>query len=246
MSTLDARTRRLVTTGTQGQAGVLGYQTVQPLYSAFALGAAALPSTMTFFGYAVGDNVPGAGVGTVAATRFHTNLQTSGRLPAPELFTAVGLRVFMPQFALAAGPQPAVGDESSATANANADTWDDLMLLYHSCWLEFQVGTKLYAQHPLWMFPPNTGFAGSAALANDDGTAATIGALNLVLPHLQGVGFQLSPFMAPDGSVRGPVLIAESQNFAARIRCEWGTNPSMVDARYVFVFIDGHLTRASQ
>ena len=241
--------RRVVTTGAQGTAGVAGYRSVSPLFSTVGIaGGAAIPSSLTLFGYRIGDNVPGTGNGAgFASTGWHTNMRVAGQLPRPEMFTVTGIRVMMPMLAFAGSDTPGLVDTGfSAAALADSDAVEDLMRLFGSSYLEFEIGNKLYAQHPLWMFPGNNGVGGIAAVSQDNAGATAVQHLDITAVHMEGVQFTLAPFLTADGQTRGPLLIAEQQAFGVRLETRWATPPSFNDDRVVQVFLDGEHVRASQ
>jgi len=211
----------------------------QFLYSSVALANAALPSELNFFSYAKGGRVPGAGNASGAdATLFHTNLETPGALAQPKVFTVSGIRVFLPDlaFVTTAGVlnTPTLSDSSVGTALADADLFEDLLLLAFSTVVQFNVGPKTYVSHPSFLLPSNTGIGGLAGAANDNGTAATLNQLDTTTAHLAGVYYGMPIY---------PVVIASQQSFGAKLLCQWTTNPSMNDLRLVFLFLDGILSR---
>lgn len=240
--------RSVVTTGAQGTPGVRAYQSLQPLYSSVGVNNAALPSEITFFGYKQGDNVPGAGnFSGVRSTPFHTNMRLGGQLPRPQLFICEGVRFYVPMIAATttANTPELVDAGFSTTDESVSQLLDSLVLLTYSSWFTLTLGDRQYVDHPLWMLPSNVGFGGIASLAYDDAAAADEGHLDLTLVNTQGALFKMFPFDTIDG-VRGPILLAEGQQLKATLRCQWTTNPSMLDDLLLVAILDGQMTRAAQ
>jgi hypothetical protein len=207
----------------------------QYLYSSVSLANAALPSELNFFGYSKGQNVPGAGnFSAVPSTYFHTNMEGQGALPQPKVFTTTGIRVFMPITTSSGTNAPELSDPSFGAAAANNDALEDLLAIANSTVLRFTVGPKDYAHHPCFMFPANTGVAGLAALSQDNGTAATTGSLDTVIPHMVGRYFGLPVY---------PVVIASQQTFRVTLSARWAANPALNEGHLLFVFLDGLLGR---
>jgi hypothetical protein len=203
-----------------------------PLYSAVAFaGAAPLPRDANFFNYAQGSQVSGAGTAAFSsATRLHTNMETANFLAAPKTFTVMQLRLVHGQLSYA--PAPALGDDSLIAAPTPHAQQDDLLLL-QSMALRFFVGPKDYVQVPGFLCPGNAGIGGVAAVSYNTSAAATAGIKTVAL-HTAGRVHDLSQW---------PVLIANQQSFGAQLVCQWGTNPSLVNNRLVWVVLEGILGR---
>ena len=236
---LMQRPRRLPAPNSLGGRPILEQQH-QFLYSACAIdNAAAIPAQLNFFGYAKGNTVSGAGnaVATVA-TLFHTNMDTPGALAQPKVFTVTGIRVFIPNIAFTVTANtPELVDPSFGAAAVDSDALEDLLLIQNSTVLRFFVGAKNYVNHPTFLAPANCGMAGVAALAQDNGTAATVGSLDASAPHMVGVYYDMPVY---------PVVIASQQAFGAQLLSFWSTNPTLNDDRLVYVFLDGLLGREVQ
>lgn len=206
-----------------------------PLYSAAALDNATIPAELNFFGYAKGQNVPGAGDGSATpSTLWHTNMETPGALAQPKVFTVQGIRICMAPFAIGASNAPALSDVSFGNTNIDQDLFEDVLLFLWSTVLRFQVGPKVYAHHPSWFFPANVGIGGVAAVSSDNGTAANTAQLNATAVHCVGQYFGLPTY---------PVVIAAQQSFSVQIGCSWATNPTINEDRIVHVFLDGTMSR---
>ena len=201
-----------------------------PLYSALALTTSNLPRSSRFFTYAVGNTVSGTGPGAVAATQFHTNLETPNILAAPKTFTVEGVRMhFLP---LIASNSPTIADTTGA-AIASDDAFDDAMKVVNSCVIRFFVGPKDYCQSPLFSCPGNWGLGGISATNVSSTNAASVFQRRTAV-HSSGRGFDMNNF---------PVLIANQQSFGAELLCEFATNPTLAQARYLFCVLDGILGR---
>ena len=234
--TMVRRPRRLTAPASlSGGSRPLLEQVHQPLYSAVALDNAVLPAELNFFTYAKGQAVPGAGNASGGtSTLYHTNLESPGALPQPKVFTVSGIRLFMPVIAFSAAQTPALSDAAFGAAAANANLLLDLQAIVTAGVLRMFVGPKDYANHPAFFFPSNTGFAGLSAQSQDNGTAATTGELDQTLPHVVGAYWGMPVY---------PVVIASQQTFGAQISFTWATNPTMVNDRILFCFLDGVLSR---
>lgn len=209
----------------------------QPLYSSFALDNAALPQEANFFGYGVGDLVPGAGnAANQIATLFHTNLDRGGQLSRPKLFTATGVRFhLLPLAFTTAANTPELSDPSFAAAAADSDLFEDLLATFWSGFLRFTVGEKEYVNEPLWLCPANIGFDGLAAVSAGANAGAVMS--DVTLPNSIGVARSFDPY---------PILISSMQSFSMRIRWPWATNPSLNDDRLAVIILDGKLSREVQ
>ena len=208
---------------------------VFPLYSSVALDNTVIPAELNFFGYAKGQNVPGAGDGSATpSTLWHTNMETPGALAQPKVFTVSGIRICIAPFTIGASNSPALSDVSFGAGNIDQDLFEDVALFLWSTVLRFQVGPKVYAHHPSWFFPANVGIGGLSGVGTDNGTAATITQANCVAPHGVGKYFGLPTY---------PVVIAAQQSFSVQIGATWATNPTINEDRIVHVFLDGTMSR---
>lgn len=208
----------------------------QPIYSTVGLDNAAIPQEVRWFGYALGQNVPGAGNAAGApSTIWHTNMTSAGNLGRPRKFRCYGIRIHMPSIAFTgASATPSLSDPSFGAAAQDSELLEDLMLLAYSCTFSVRVGEKLYADHPLWMAPSNVGFGGLAAVAQDNGSSTTTGQLDICAPHLVGNGLNLRTY---------PFLIEDQQSFDAVLRCHLPSPPSLNDDRALVCVLDGNLLR---
>lgn len=200
----------------------------EPLHSAIALNAAALPAQVNAFNYAIGQTVSGAGPGAIPATVFHTNMDTPGLLPKPRIASVYGLRVVMNALAFAGG-NPDLSDPSQINGVPNDDFFDDLRTFTYSVTLRLQVGPKNYLIAPLFLIPGNVGFGGVASFTIADGTAAATHSISHYGGHTAGKYLGLPTY---------PVLLADQQSFLVEFTALWPTNPTMNDARYVWTFLD--------
>lgn len=207
----------------------------QPIYSSAGLNTGALPSELQFFNYARGQNVPGAGnFAGIASTVYNTNMDMAGQLGRPKKYRCDGLRVHLPSIAASGSGVPALTDPSfAAAASQDDELLEDWLVIVYSTFLQLRIGEKYYANHPLWYMPSNTGFDGVAAVAQDNGTAATTANLSLGLYNGKGtsLGINLIPF-----------LIEMQQTITCTLRCPW-TSPSLNDHHILFVYLTGNLYR---
>lgn len=203
----------------------------QPLYSTVALDAAAIPPSTTLFTYALGATVPGAGLGAVASSLFHTNMETAGFLAAPKIHIVQSLSVHMN--VLTAGPGPGLPDPSVEAASSDHELIEDLLTLNYATSLVFRVGPKTYVRHSNPFLPSNTGIEGIAAVTNFQQAAAAPQGLRILSGYTCG-----PPFTWPIY----PVLIASQQSFSAELQAQ-ATTEALNDPHWVTVYLDGVLGR---
>lgn len=132
----------LIATAFSSQVFASGALDVQhtPLYDTLSFAAGAnVTSGSTFF-----DNVGSASGKTYA----QTNMEQSRRLPAPEAFAVLGIRVLYQ--ANTAGQTPLLSD---------------IIQIQQNFALEFWLGQKYYHRAPLWTLSPGGGIWGFAAAA---------------------------------------------------------------------------------
>ena len=201
-----------------------------PLYSSVALDAAAAPRTIQFFTYAIGQVVAGTGTGAIAATRFHTNMQTANFLAAPKTFTVEGVRIVVPGAVYTASPAIQATAGVAIAANPQGD---DLQLLVGSGHFRFFVGPKDYVQSPLFAVPANTGLGGVSSTSISNTNAASVFQRRTII-HTSGRTWAMPTW---------PVLIANQQSFGAELLFQWATNPTVSQNRLVFCVLDGVLGR---
>jgi hypothetical protein len=196
----------------------------QPLYSAGALDAAALPRELTVFQYAIGGTVAGAGAGAVLANLWHTNMVAQGLLPSPKLFQVQGIRVVFSQV-------NAVGtgllDPTYSANPENTDAEDDYKLFHYGGCIKFFVGVKDYYTGPLFLVPGNTGIDGFAAMAIG-GTVQ--GFMRDNKAHSAGKACLFPQF---------PILIPSQQNFNVSLQWLQATPATMIDTHMFWVVLDG-------
>lgn len=226
---------RFLSPGPQGPA--LLEHTRKSLYSSAFLCAAGatIARETTLFNYVPGGTVPG---GTIAATRFHTNMDVPGSLQSPEVFAVQQIRAHMLGLDFQTNATPAIDDDTSGGAAANMDQIDDITLAMSSCSLQFFVGQKAYAEAPLWMFPFNSGVGG---LVSTSASGAGPGWQTRNAAFGQGRPYRFD-------RLGNPVLLWNQQTFGARVQClAWGGgNPTLIDGKLLFVFLDGIAGRAVQ
>lgn len=208
----------------------------QPIWSAVALDNAAIPQELTFFSYAQGQPVPGAGNGAGATAKlWHTNMTSAGQLGAPKKMRVDGVRLILRDVAFASANVPGSSDPTfSASATQDSDLLEDLLLLVHGTYLSLKIGEKHYAQHPSWMFPANLGYRGLAAVANDTVSASAVGNLDVTLPHTEGLGMNFRVY---------PFLIEAQQAIQASLRCPLASPPSLNDDRMAILMLTGTILR---
>lgn len=202
-----------------------------PLYSAVSLAAAAVPSQISFFNYALGQNVTSSGTAAIQATRFHTNMETANFLSAPKVFTVHQIRIVVGQASY--NVSPAVEDTTPASTVSSSPLFDDLLKL-QSMAFRFAVGPKDYVQAPLWSIAANTGLGGtsSSAIASNNGTALSV---NTNTPYLCGKSWSIKTW---------PVLIANQQSFSAELTNSFvKTDLSVSAIRLVWCVLEGVLGR---
>lgn len=240
MVNLNIRPSRMVAPP-QGRAAL---ELVQfPLYSAASLDAAAVPSQISFFNYALGQNVSSNQTTNVPqANRFHTNMETSNFLSAPKTFTVQQVRIVIAQASYSTNPAVQANTQPAATASATATSsalFNDTLTL-GSMALRFFVGPKDYVNAPLWAVAGNTGLGGTAAVSVSNGIAAAAGELgirtNVVnTPYYCGKSWTIRTW---------PVLLANQQSFGAELTNQFTkTNLTLSAVRLVFVVLEGVLGR---
>lgn len=202
----------------------------QPLYSAYALDAAVIPNEVRAFQYQIGDTVAGAGIGAIAATLLHTNMETSGALSTPKVFEVTSIRQVMGNITA-----PLTAGTSMPGTVAEPNMLEDLLRVIHGTHLALHVGTKDYAQGPGWLFPGNAGLGGVVATTAFD----TVALEQPMIQAVQGAGkpMSLNPYT---------IFIPSQQSFHCKIRAPQPTTPTMVLARLVWVMLDGRLGREAQ
>lgn len=206
----------------------------QPLYSAAALAAAALPPALDFFNYTRGNNISGAGTAVVPATRYHTNMSIPNQLAKPKIFVYRGARVVIPPIVPenTTGPVAAtLTDPSVGTVGVNNDRLDQLKLIAYTGVFYFELsGLKQYLEVPLWRVPGNTGLKGSASIA---GTGTASVSMKSEAYYTAG-----RPLRVTD-----EVMVTSQQTFTCQIRWPSATNAAALDLTLIWSFLMGELGR---
>lgn len=202
-----------------------------PLYSAVSLAAAAVPSQISFFNYALGQNVTSSGTTAIQATRFHTNLETANFLSAPKVFTVHQVRLVIGQASYSTSP--ATEDTTPASTVSSSLLFSDLMKL-ESMAFRFFVGPKDYVQSPAWAISQNTSIGGISTQALE-GNNATAASVSTVAPQVCGRSWSIKTW---------PVLIANQQSFGAELVNSFVKTDLSLDAiRLVWCVLEGVLGR---
>lgn len=216
-----------------------------PLYSAASLDAAAVPSQISFFNYALGQTVSSNQAVAPQANRFHTNMETSNFLSAPKTFTVQQVRLVIGQASYSTNPDVQANTQPAGTASATATSstlFNDTLTL-GSMAFRFFVGPKDYVNAPLWAVAGNTGLGGTAAVSVASNLAAAAGPpvesgirSNVVsTPYYCGKSWTIRTW---------PVLLANQQSFGAELTNQFTkTNLTLGAVRLVFVVLEGVLGR---
>lgn len=243
MVNLNIRPSRMVAPP-QGRAAL---ELVQfPLYSAASLDAAAVPSQISFFNYALGQTVSSNQTLNVPqANRFHTNMETSNFLSAPKTFTVQQIRIVIGQASYSTNPAVQANGQAAATASALATSstlFNDTLTL-GSMAFRFFVGPKDYCNAPLWAVAGNTGLGGTASVSVANNLAVAAGP-----PQESGIRSNVvsTPYYCGKSwTIRTwPVLLANQQSFGAELTNQFTkTNLTLGAVRLVFVVLEGVLGR---
>ncbi len=178
----------------------------QPLYSAGAFAAAALPFTVELFSYRIGQDVPGAGAGVVASTINHTNMTQAGTLAKPKVCEFRQIREVVSMLDDALTEPMTV--TAAAMGAATSFLWANVQLFFWGSTVRFHVGEKDYLEGvPAFLVPGNVGIGGIAAVDADD--QATGQVQQVVCPNGAGRVFDLEPYA---------VFLPSQQQFFAEIR----------------------------
>ena len=199
-----------------------------PLYSCFALDAAAIPKgPIEVFNYLAGSAIPGAGAAVTAANLMHTNMAAIRTVAAPKVNIVTSIRIVVPPITFT--PNPALDDATSGATNSALDQVDDLTKIIEAMAVEFKVGEKFYAQGPIWAMPANTGLGGivsTSVVAN-----AAILFQNQVAIFKSGIPWDFS-------SGQNPVLWA-GQTLRFAFLCDFTTQPvALTDTHLVYAVLD--------
>lgn len=178
----------------------------QPLYDCLTLdGDAVLPgSPMYWFTSPIG----GAELnGNTSKTPLHTNMEVSGQLPNPRLFTIMGISVTVSAFT-----------SGVVTIGANEfmpiNLLEDLKRIYYYSSYQLRVGNKEYVNTPMVNVPSNYGAEGCAIY--DDSVVADAAANYLMLrDYFQSTGRH-------HAVVKKPITIAPQQTFRTSIFFDTG------------------------
>lgn len=242
MVNLNIRPTRMIAPP-QGRAAL---ELVQfPLYSAASLDAAAVPSQISFFNYALGQTVSSNQVTAPQANRFHTNMETSNFLSAPKTFTVQQVRIVIAQASYSTNPAVQANTQAAASASATATSstlFNDTLVL-GSMAFRFFVGPKDYVNAPLWAVAGNTGLGGTAAVSVASNLAVSAGP-----PQESGIRSNVvnTPYYCGKSwTIRTwPVLLANQQSFGAELTNQFTkTSLTLGAVRLVFVVLEGVLGR---
>jgi len=206
----------------------------QGLYSSIALDAAVIPAELRFFGYQIGDPVPGAGAGVQTAVNIHTNMEIAGALATPKVFEVRGIRVYVSQ--MNADLTTTTGVVNPVALGA-ASLLDDMQRIFWGTDFRWHIGNKDYLTVPTHGVPPNVNLAGNASI-----DAASTAALDVRrILTAQGVGkyYSCAPY---------PTFIPSQQSFFAQLRAtQLAANRPVLDvAHLVYCMLDGVLGREVQ
>lgn len=179
---------------------------------------AALGTTqMTFFAVPIGQS---------AKTKFDTNMEVAGSLPAPKRFLIDTIEVYF-------YPGSAVDTFATVAAALPAQA-DDVYTFAKNGWLDLFIGSKSYlTESPLGRLPPTTGVKLTTAIATNSATTSEVKSEYAVAG---GQPYRLDP----------PILLVPTQNF--NVTLNWPVAiamPSTIAARVGVVF-KGILYRNSQ
>lgn len=208
----------------------------QPIYSSVAFNNALMPNEVRFFQFQVGDVVPGAGLGAVVSSFYHTNMEQAGVLAQPKVFEVQGIRLVLSNLN-GAGTEVLQRHPAAPGAAVQADLLEDMQRLFWGTLFTFHVGTKDYLVAPSWLVPGNAGISGFHDVGHDDGAAPEVH----VTTAIQGAGKYYStqpytPFIPPQ------------QSFFASIRTPQATAPTIASATDLLLWcmLDGRLGREAQ
>jgi hypothetical protein len=215
-----------------------------PLYSAAALDAAAVPSQISFFNYALGQGVSTNLATAPQANRFHTNMETSNFLSAPKTFTVQQVRVIVAQASYASSTPNVQANTQTAAAAAATTTSSVLFndtLALGSMAFRFFVGPKDYVNAPLWSIAANTGLGGTASVSVSSNCAVAAGTETGIRSNVVSTPY----YGGKSWTVRTwPILLANQQSFGAELTNQFDkTNLSLGAVRLVFVVLEGILGR---
>lgn len=208
----------------------------QPLYSAHAWNAAALPRDNMFFTYAIGGTVAGAGAGAISATSMHTNMEQGGALAMPKLFLVEGIRHVVP---LISATLAGVTASFQAASTAAISDFDDMLELIYGLVFVLHVGTKDYVRTRLVNVPGNVGLGGVASTTTSGTTALSAKPPSGVLcgAHTAGKYFGMPTY---------GILIPSQQTFNVNLTAPQAAPPTPAIARLSYVVLDGILGRETQ
>lgn len=189
----------------------------QSLYD-FQTYATAGTTSMNFF------QVP---QGQSSKTKYDTNMEIAGSLPAPKRFLIESIEVYI-------FPGSAINFSGAGAATRKGHA-DDVYALAKSGWLDLFIGSKSYlTEAPIGRLPPTTGVKVNSAIALAGSGAAQMEGYDYAVPG--GALYRMEP----------PILLVPTQNFS--ITLNWPSavaTPSGADAR-VGVVLKGILYRNSQ
>lgn len=135
------------------------HDVIQPLYDTeglAAVSAGSTPADLAFFATPIGQTMA---TGATKSLR-DTNLSTAGQLPRPKVHIATGIRVV---------PSLITGDETASgvvSIPAFRAAFEHLASIMFDSVLRVEIGPKPYWEHPVFLTPPNAGFALSTIYAH--------------------------------------------------------------------------------
>lgn len=165
-------------------------------------------------------------IGQSGKTKFDTNMEIAGSLPAPKRFLIQSIEIYY-------YPGSTV-DTFAAAAAALPSQADDVYSFIQHGWIDVFIGSKSYlTESPLGRLPPSTGMKLHSAVASN---SATVGEVKSEYAVAGGAQYLMQP----------PILLVPTQNF--NVTLNWPAlvpTPSTIAAR-VGVVMKGILYRNSQ
>lgn len=165
-------------------------------------------------------------IGQSSKTKFDTNMQLAGQLPAGQRFLLKCIKIaFFPGSAV---------DTFIAVAAATPQQADDVYTFSKSGWLELFIGSKSYlTEAPLGRFPTDSGIELNNAIASNSATTSLV---KSEYARLAGRPYLIDP----------AILLEPTQNF--NVSLNWPTAVALpsTNAARVGVILEGYLIRNSQ
>src|ERR1700691_2160564 len=155
-----------------------------------------------------------------------TNMTLGNQFPAPTAFLCTALMIFFfPNYAGSVSTT-----HTALTANVNIN---DSVGVYHSGWVEFTIGSKLYLRDaPIGKMPPNVGICCLQAygLLQYDQAAPSISQVSTDMTQAIGRYYEITP-----------LLIPMNQNFSFTLN--WPTDVTVNNTGRIGVCLDGFYYR---